>query len=220
MSNRNIQKKKLTLKIILLGESGVGKTSIVNRFVNKKFLNYYKATIGVDFMQKQLNVDGVDVILHIWDTAGLERYQSLGSAYYRGADCCVLIYDLTSAASFRAIESWRDEFLVISNPTDPDDFPFMLLGNKFDLIEKRAVGSSKAENWCRQFVNMKHFEVSAKEDWRLDDAFKEVVRMCLTRLRREEDYYPDFPERINLHNRNTGQIEDEVTTTCNLCSYS
>uniref|UniRef100_A0A1I8AZ49 Ras-related protein Rab-7b n=1 Tax=Meloidogyne hapla TaxID=6305 RepID=A0A1I8AZ49_MELHA len=220
MHSTTTQKKRLTLKVILLGESGVGKSSIVNQFVNKKFLNYYKATIGVDFLQKQLTVDGVDVTLHIWDTAGFERYQSLGSAYYRGADCCVLVYDLTSSSSFRAIESWRDEFLVVSNPSDPDDFPFMLLGNKFDLIHDRAVSSSKAENWCRQVVNMKHFEVSAKEDWRLDDAFKEIVRMCLIRLRRGEEEYPDFPERINLHNRNTGQVDDDVTPLCNPCSYS
>nr|CAD2167635.1 unnamed protein product [Meloidogyne enterolobii] len=123
MNSASSQRKKLTLKVILLGESGVGKTSIINRFVNKKFSNCYKATIGVDFMKKQMTVDGVDVTLHIWDTAGFEKYQSLGSAYYRGADCCVLVYDLTSAPSFRAIESWRDEFLVVSNPSDPDDFP-------------------------------------------------------------------------------------------------
>ncbi|CAK5079212.1 unnamed protein product [Meloidogyne enterolobii] len=217
MNSTTTQRKKLTLKVILLGESGVGKTSIINRFVNKKFSNCYKATIGVDFMKKQMTVDGVDVTLHIWDTAGFEKYQSLGSAYYRGADCCVLVYDLTSAPSFRAIEGWRDEFLVVSNPSDPDDFPFMILGNKFDLMDKRAVSSAKAENWCRQGVNMKHFE----EDWRLDEAFKEVVRMCLSMMRKGEEEYPDFPERINLHNRSSGQVdEDDATPLCNPCSYS
>ena len=74
----------------------------------------------------------------IWDTAGQERFQSLGVAFYRGADCCVLVFDVTQPSTFKTLDSWRDEFLIQASPRDPENFPFVLLGNKVDL-ENRAV---------------------------------------------------------------------------------
>ena len=111
MSNR----KKVLLKVIILGDSGVGKTSLMNQYVNRKFSNQYKATIGADFLTKDITLeDGRQVTLQIWDTAGQERFQSLGVAFYRGADACVLVYDVTSQNSFKTLETWRDEFLIQS----------------------------------------------------------------------------------------------------------
>lgn len=83
-------RKKTLLKVIILGDSSVGKTSLMNQYVNRKFSNQYKATIGADFLTKELTVDDRTVTMQIWDTAGQERFQSLGVAFYRGADCCVL----------------------------------------------------------------------------------------------------------------------------------
>lgn len=77
-------------------------------------------------------------LFQIWDTAGQERFQSLGVAFYRGADCCVLVFDVTSPGSFKSLDGWRDEFLIQASPSDPDHFPFVVLGNKVDL-ENRAV---------------------------------------------------------------------------------
>ena len=74
----------------------------------------------------------------IWDTAGQERFQSLGVAFYRGADCCILVYDVTSANSFRSLDSWRDEFLIQASPRDPDHFPFVVIGNKIDLDSREV----------------------------------------------------------------------------------
>lgn len=73
----------------------------------------------------------------LWDTAGQERFQSLGVAYYRGADCCVLVYDVNSAKSFETLDSWRDEFLIQASPHDPENFPFVVLGNKIDVEESK-----------------------------------------------------------------------------------
>lgn len=70
----------------------------------------------------------------IWDTAGQERFQSLGVAFYRGADCCVLVFDVTSPTSFKALDSWRDEFLIQASPRDPENFPFVVLGNKVSYL--------------------------------------------------------------------------------------
>ncbi|XP_021573009.1 ras-related protein Rab-7a isoform X2 [Carlito syrichta] len=93
-------RKKVLLKVIILGDSGVGKTSLMNQYVNKKFSNQYKATIGADFLTKEVMVDDRLVTMQIWDTAGQERFQSLGVAFYRGADCCVLVFDVTAPNTF------------------------------------------------------------------------------------------------------------------------
>ena len=89
-------------------------------------------------MTFQVMVDDRLVTMQIWDTAGQERFQSLGVAFYRGADCCVLVYDVTAPSTFKSLDSWRDEFLIQASPRDPDRFPFVVLGNKVDL-ENRAV---------------------------------------------------------------------------------
>ncbi|KUF84732.1 Ras-related protein Rab-7a [Phytophthora nicotianae] len=89
-------RKKVLLKLIILGDSGVGKTSLMNQYVNQKFSNQYKATIGADFLTKEIMLDDKLVTMQIWDTAGQERFQSLGVAFYRGADACVLVYDITN----------------------------------------------------------------------------------------------------------------------------
>lgn len=120
--------------------NSVGKTSLMERYVEHRFSQQYKATIGADFFPKDVIIDDKPVNLQIWDTAGQERYQSLGSAFYRGADACVLVYDMTDARSFDALDSWRDEFLISAAPRDPDSFPFVVMGNKVDVFDRaRAV---------------------------------------------------------------------------------
>lgn len=118
----------------------VGKTSLMNQYVNRRFSSQYKATIGADFLSKEVAVGDRLVTMQIWDTAGQERFQSLGVAFYRGADCCVLVYDVTAPNTFKALDSWRDEFLIQASPRDPEHFPFVVIGNKLDL-ENRAVRS-------------------------------------------------------------------------------
>lgn len=80
-----------------------------------------------------MNHNNSTFILQIWDTAGQERFQSLGVAFYRGADCCVLVFDVTSPTSFKDLDSWRDEFLIQASPRDPENFPFVVLGNKVKI---------------------------------------------------------------------------------------
>merc|ERR1712054_249038 len=123
-------RKKVLLKVIILGDSSVGKTSLMNQYVNKKFNTQYKATIGADFLTKEVSIPERVVTMQIWDTAGQERFQSLGVAFYRGADACILVFDVTSKKSFDALDTWRDEFLVQASPGDPEKFPFVVLGNK------------------------------------------------------------------------------------------
>lgn len=98
-------------------------------------------------------------LLQIWDTAGQERFQSLGVAFYRGADCCVLVFDVTAPNTFKTLDSWRDEFLIQASPRDPENFPFVVLGNKIDL-ENRQVSAKVGGNhkmWKLMNLSSCHF---------------------------------------------------------------
>jgi len=183
-------RKKVLLKVIILGDSGVGKTSLMNQYVNKKFSNQYKATIGADFLTKEVMVDDRLVTMQIWDTAGQERFQSLGVAFYRGADSCVLVYDVNVAKTFENLDSWRDEFLIQAGPRDPDNFPFVVLGNKVDL-ESRVVSQKRALAWCTAKGEIPYFETSAKEAINVEQAFQVIARNALKQETEEDIYLPD-----------------------------
>ncbi|KAF2200357.1 hypothetical protein GQ43DRAFT_441641 [Delitschia confertaspora ATCC 74209] len=191
-------RKKTLLKVIILGDSGVGKTSLMNQYVNKKFSASYKATIGADFLTKEVLVDDRLVTMQLWDTAGQERFQSLGVAFYRGADCCVLVYDVNNSKSFDTLDSWRDEFLVQASPMDPESFPFVVIGNKIDVEEsKRMISSKRAMTFCQSKGNIPYFETSAKEAINIEQAFETIARQALAQ---EEagDFNSDFPETIPI----------------------
>ncbi|CAH0383627.1 unnamed protein product [Bemisia tabaci] len=192
-------RRKLLLKIIILGDSGVGKTALMNQYVNKKFSNQYKATIGADFLTKEVMVDNRIVTLQIWDTAGQERFQSLGVAFYRGADGCILVFDTTSMNSFASLDAWRDEFLIQSSPKNTENFPFVVLGNKIDL-ENRAVSTKRAQKWCQTKNNIPYFETSAKEAVNVEQAFETIAKSAIA-LEKEE-IYNDFPGDIILDRDN------------------
>jgi len=192
-------RKKVLLKVIILGDSGVGKTSLMNQYVNKKFSASYKATIGADFLTKEVLVDDRLVTMQLWDTAGQERFQSLGVAFYRGADCCVLVYDVNNSKSFDMLDSWRDEFLIQASPNFPESFPFVVLGNKVDVEEsKRAISPKRAMTYCQSKGNIPYFETSAKEALNVDQAFEVIARNALAQ-EESEDFSDDFPGTININ---------------------
>ncbi|TFY83979.1 hypothetical protein EWM64_g38 [Hericium alpestre] len=214
---------RVLLKVIILGDSGVGKTSLMNQYVNKRFSNQYKATIGADFLTKEVMVDDRLVTMQLWDTAGQERFQSLGVAFYRGADCCVLVYDVNSSKSFETLDSWRDEFLIQASPHDPENFPFVVLGNKIDMEENkrqvrialidsvppqcsytgtfarlgRQVTQKRAMTWCQSKGNIPYFETSAKEAINVEQAFQTVAKNALQQ-EAEEQLYVDYPDPIRI----------------------
>ncbi|XP_023693056.1 ras-related protein Rab-7a isoform X2 [Paramormyrops kingsleyae] len=170
---------KAHLKVILIGNSGVGKSSFMNQYVNHRFTNTYRATIGADFLTKEITVDGRLIVLQIWDTAGTERFQSLGNALYRGAHCCLLLFDVSSMTSFSSLSDWLKEFLVQADPPEPTSFPFVVIGNKTDL-RKREVPQRLALDWCKK-VGAKYFEGSAKEGVDVDKPFQTAARAALQR---------------------------------------
>ncbi|ETL86913.1 hypothetical protein, variant 1 [Phytophthora nicotianae] len=200
-------RKKVLLKLIILGDSGVGKTSLMNQYVNQKFSNQYKATIGADFLTKEIMLDDKLVTMQIWDTAGQERFQSLGVAFYRGADACVLVYDITNPKSFEKLDTWRDEFLAQAGPRDPDAFPFIVLGNKVDKESGRRVQKQRAQEWCRSKNVQQHFETSAKEATSVEEAFQTIASSALQKGQ-EDDIY--VPETIDL----SGTASKRESSSC------
>ncbi|ORZ03140.1 small GTPase superfamily [Syncephalastrum racemosum] len=199
-------RKKVLLKVIILGDSGVGKTSLMNQYVNKKFSSQYKATIGADFLTKEVMVDDKLVTMQIWDTAGQERFQSLGVAFYRGADCCVLVYDVNNNKSYESLGQWHDEFLVQASPRDPDSFPFVVLGNKVDVDEsKRMVSQKRAMAFCQAKGNIPYFETSAKEAINVEQAFQTIAKNALQQ-ETDVELYSEFNDPIHIDSDNTKEF--------------
>uniref|UniRef100_A0AC35U7J4 Ras-related protein Rab-7a n=1 Tax=Rhabditophanes sp. KR3021 TaxID=114890 RepID=A0AC35U7J4_9BILA len=202
MSGNN--SRKSLLKVVILGNSGVGKTSLMNQYVKQKFTNQYKATIGADFLTKDVRIEDRLVTMQIWDTAGQERFQSLGVAFYRGADCCVLVYDVTDASSFKQLDAWRDEFLIQANPRNAENFPFVLIGNKTDL-PTHAITEARAKRWCESKNNIPFFQVSVKEGTNIEDAFNEIAKNALQRENQDVHDFPEFDDQIRLDNKSSNK---------------
>ncbi|XP_048138102.1 ras-related protein Rab11D [Rhodamnia argentea] len=157
-------------KLVLIGDSGVGKSNLLSRFTRNEFNLESKSTIGVEFATKSLNLDGKVVKAQIWDTAGQERYRAITSAYYRGAVGALLVYDVTRHATFENVGRWLRE---LRDHTDPN-IVVMLIGNKSDLRHLVAVpledGKSFAENESLYFM-----ETSALDATNVEAAFAEVL---------------------------------------------
>ncbi len=184
-------KKKNFLKIVILGDSGVGKTTLLQQYVNQKVNPHSKPTIGADFSKKEIMIDNSIVNLQIWDTAGQEKFQSLGYAFYRGADCCALVFDITNQKSFENLSKWKEGFIEHAAPNDPNKFPFVLIGNKVDRENERKVKSQEAKQWCLENGNMPYYEASAKENISVDEAFVEMAKIAIKNVSDNQIFIPD-----------------------------
>ena len=181
------ERQRKILKVMVLGDSGVGKTSILNQYVSKAFTNSYKVTLGSDFQIMDLDAVGQKVRLQLWDTAGQEKYRSLSISYYRGSDACVFVFDLTDKLSFQNLDGWVKAFLDQIDESKQKGFPVILLGNKADA-GNNAVASDTVRQWCAQNNDMSYFEVSAKTRAGIDAAFSHVAVLAARRAI-ESEYY-------------------------------
>ena len=163
------------MKIMTLGDANVGKSTILNQFVNREFVSHYKPTVGADFMSKQMEIDGSYITLQLWDTAGQERFRSLGPTFYRGAECCILCYDITNKTSYNNIEMWMNNFKEYVDVGNDGDFPFLLLGNKNDLPD-RKVTTEQAKLFSQLHGDILYFEVSAKTGEGINMLFQNVAQ--------------------------------------------
>nr|XP_033818604.1 ras-related protein Rab-26 isoform X1 [Geotrypetes seraphini] len=160
----------LAFKVMLVGDSGVGKTCLLVRFKDGAFLaGSFISTVGIDFRNKVLNVDGVKVKLQIWDTAGQERFRSVTHAYYRDAHALLLLYDVTNKTSFDNIKAWLTEIHEYAQ----QDVVVMLLGNKVDSAHERVVKKEEGEKLAKEY-GVPFMETSAKTGLNVDLAFMAI----------------------------------------------
>ncbi|XP_051894561.1 ras-related protein Rab-18-like [Pristis pectinata] len=163
-----------TLKILLIGESGVGKSSLLLRFTDGTFDSEIGSTIGVDFKVKAMRFDGNNVKLAIWDTAGQERFRTLTPSYYRGAQGVILVYDVTRRETFVRLENWLNELDTYSTK---HGIVKMLVGNKIDKV-KHEVERNEGLRFARKH-SMLFIEASAKTCDGVECAFEEVVEKII-----------------------------------------
>ncbi|XP_041365195.1 ras-related protein Rab-18A-like [Gigantopelta aegis] len=163
-----------TLKILIIGESGVGKSSLLLRFTDDTFDPEQAATIGVDFKVKTLTVDGNRTKLAIWDTAGQERFRTLTPSYYRGAQGVILVYDVCSKQSFSKLDAWLNELETFSTK---HEMIKMLVGNKIDK-DKREVSKEEGLKFARKHHTL-FIEASAKTKEGVQCAFEELVEKII-----------------------------------------
>ncbi|XP_033227348.1 ras-related protein Rab-9A-like [Belonocnema kinseyi] len=175
LPNRNSQRSTL-LKVVILGDGWVGKTCLMNRFVSNRFQQCGYHTIGVEFLNKDIEINGENYTLQIWDTAGQERFRTLRTPFYRGSDICLLTYAVNDKNTFNNLSSWKSEFLLYADIQQESSFPFVVIGNKVDVAEpEKQVSTEEAESWCAENGNLPFVETSAKTAKNVEEAFGSAV---------------------------------------------
>lgn len=163
--------KTCQFKLVLLGESSVGKSSLVLRFVKGQFHEFQESTIGAAFLTQTVQIDDTTVKFEIWDTAGQERYHSLAPMYYRGAQAAIVVYDITNKETFHKAQTWIKELQRQASP----NIVIALAGNKLDLASKRAVSYEDAKAYADE-CSLLFMETSAKTAANVMDIFTSIAK--------------------------------------------
>ncbi|KAM1120493.1 hypothetical protein ACFX13_045344 [Malus domestica] len=170
MARRPDEEYDYLFKVVLIGDSGVGKSNLLSRFTRNEFCLESKSTIGVEFATRTLQVEGRTVKAQIWDTAGQERYRAITSAYYRGALGALLVYDVTKPTTFENVSRWLKE---LRDHADAN-IVIMMIGNKTDLKHLRAVATEDAQGYAER-EGLSFIETSALEAINVEKAFQTIL---------------------------------------------
>lgn len=163
-------------KLLLIGDSGVGKTCLLFRFSDDAFNTTFISTIGIDFKIKTIELNGKKIKLQIWDTAGQERFHTITTSYYRGAMGIILVYDITNARTFDNISKWLHNI----DEHASEDVEKMILGNKCDLDDRRQVPFERGDTIGKNH-KIAFLETSAKSNVNVDEAFNELAAAILVK---------------------------------------
>ena len=197
VSNGDIGKYDYSFKMIVIGDAGVGKSSLTNRASKEKFLSDYSPTVGFEFLTFTTNIDNKIIKLQIWDTCGQEVYRSLITNFYRNASLSMMVYAINNRESFLHINQWLKEVRVQSHP----DVKILLIGNKADLENERAVTKDEAEKFKEENQFLYFEETSAKTGLNAKEVFAEAARLLYNehknyrlRSRSEKSFNDDMEE--------------------------
>ena len=192
MSDDEANNYELLYKIIIIGDTCVGKSNILSRYLKDEFKEDAKATVGVELGTKFLKIKNIGAKLQIWDTAGQERYRSITSSYYKGSHGCFIVYDITNETSFQSIDKWFEQ----AQKEASKDISIILVGNKCDLENERKISKEKGEEKAKN-LNCPFFETSALSKIKIDDIFNEMLNNIFERTGGAKNDEDDDIEIIN-----------------------
>ena len=172
------------VQILIIGDSSVGKTSLITRYTNGTFKEEYLATVGLDYYSKNQEFNGQTIQIKLWDTAGQERYKALTQNYFRNAEGVLLAFDVTNEESFNNLKDWISS-IKINMEAKNIFLPLIIIGNKIDMENDREISKENAENFAKR-NNYKYFETSAKTGEGIDEAIKELVNLVLNQNQIDE----------------------------------
>ncbi len=175
-------KEDYKLKVVIVGDSGVGKTNLIKRFVTNSFNQNSKATVGVEFLSKSYRINDQVFKIEMWDTAGQERYKSITAAYYKGAKGALIVYDITQKTTFENISKWMTEIKEKSSK----DMKVMIIGNKTDLKDERQVTTEEA-SLKAQDLGAPIMETSALDASNVKEAFYDLMKEMYKEIRKKLD---------------------------------
>jgi len=182
---------EIAIKVVVVGNGAVGKSSLIQRYCKGVFTKDYKKTIGVDFLERQLKINEEDIRLMLWDTAGQEEFGAITRSYYRGAQACVLAFSTTDRDSFEAIEEWRKKL----DDEVPSDIPLVLIQNKIDLLDQAVVQQEEADDLAKK-LKVRFYRTSVKEDLNVNEVFKYLAEKHLEKLRKDQETEQEKPQNI------------------------
>ncbi|KAK1163960.1 ras-related protein Rab-3B-like [Acipenser oxyrinchus oxyrinchus] len=174
-------------KLLIIGNSSVGKTSFLFRYADDSFSNSFVSTVGIDFKVKTVYRNDKRVKLQIWDTAGQERYRTITTAYYRGAMGFILMYDICNEESFNAVQDWATQIKTYSW----DNAQVILVGNKCDMEDERLVPAEKGRSLADQ-LGFEYFEASARENINVKQVFERLVDIICVKMSESVDTDPSM----------------------------
>ena len=191
-------------KIVIIGDSGVGKTNLISQYIDSRFSLSSKTTVGVEFKSKILTVNQRRINVQLWDTAGQERFRAITSVYYRGAKGAVVVYAIDNEESFKSVEHWLKDL----RSNGDKDLPIMLLANKSDLEEKRAVKKDEGMTFAKG-NSMLFYETSALNGNNIEAAFKELIETVykINKAEIEEEDEEDINENNESDNISTHALD-------------
>ena len=188
----------ILFKIILVGDTSVGKTNIINKYIKNEFREDFYATIGVEFSHKKFVVENRKIKAQIWDTAGQERYKAITRAYYKGAKGAFIVYDITRKETFDDVDKWRNELISSCN----QEITVMLIGNKCDLEDQREISKEQGEEKAKSF-GFSFLETSALSGENLEKGFQMLIEEIYQKYKVEQSK----SDEINL---NSGAEEIKI----------
>ena len=205
-------------KIIIIGDSGVGKSNILSRYLRDEFKQDSKSTVGVEFGAKKLTINNTTIKAQIWDTAGQERYRSITSTYYKGSKGCFIVYDITQTSTFESVDRWYNEM----KKTADHNISIVLVGNKCDLDAQRQVTKEAGEEKAKT-LNVPFFETSALANIQIEKVFNtmiEDIHEKYSKLAKNDMDGDDFDFVKSggvdlIKNNNADKQEIEKNTCCN-----